>query len=102
MSEASRIYGRKWIEFLANSKAVLGTESGASFVDFTGEVSTAAEDYEKRHPDASFETINKLFLDGRDGEVTINVISPRCFEAAGLFQDAHDNVSWEIFWHPRG
>jgi len=83
-SEASRIYGQAWIDFLAGSKAVLGTESGASFVDNTGETIEAVDAYEVAHPDASFAEIRDRFLEGRDGDVVIRLISPRCFEAAAL------------------
>jgi hypothetical protein len=83
MTEGSRIYGEQWIDFLSNSKAVLGTESGASFIDFSGEVLQHVEDYERKNPAASFEDVQRRFLDG-DGEVLIHVISPRCFEAAAL------------------
>lgn len=84
MSEASRIYGKRWIDFVASSKATLGTESGASFVDYTGQVHKAIDAFEAAHPDAPFEVVRDKFLEGRDGEVVIHVISPRCFEAACL------------------
>lgn len=83
-AERDRIYGQKWIEFVANSKAMLGTESGASFVDFSGEVAPAVDQFEAANPNASFEEVRDLFLEGRDGEIVIHVISPRCFEAAAL------------------
>ncbi len=83
MTEGSRIYGDQWINFVANCKAVLGTESGASFIDFSGDAQSQVEDYEKSNPTASFEDIQRRFLHG-DGETTIHVISPRCFEAAAL------------------
>ncbi len=82
--ERDRIYGKKWIEFIKNSKATLGVESGSSFVDFTGEVLPSVELYKTQNPDASFEQIREKFLEGRDGEIIIHVISPRCFEAAAL------------------
>jgi hypothetical protein len=84
MSEASRIYGEKWLDFVADSKAVLGTESGASFLDYTGEVYQAVDRYEAAHPEASFEEVADKLLEGRDGEAVIHVISPRVFEAAAL------------------
>lgn len=83
MSESSRIYGAAWIDFIAKSKAVLGTESGASFIDFAGNIQHEVEAYEHKHPDAPFSDIEKRFLNG-DGQIIIHVISPRCFEAAAL------------------
>jgi len=75
-TEAGRIYGEHWLEFVANSKATLGTESGASFVDYTGKAYKAIDAYEREHPDVPFEHVRDKFLEGRDGEVTIHVISP--------------------------
>jgi len=84
MSEASRIYGEDWITFMGNCKATLGTESGASFVDHSGLVHQEIDRYEAKNPRASFEEVKDRFLEGRDGEVVIHVISPRVFEAAAL------------------
>jgi hypothetical protein len=81
---SKRIYGRNWVRFLSNCKAVLGTESAASFIDFSGEVQNAVEAFEATNPLARFEDVQSRFLEGRDGEVVIRVISPRCFEAAAL------------------
>lgn len=82
--EASRLYGEDWISFVSNCKAVLGTESGASFIDFDGTVQPAVEAYENLHPNAAFAEIEERFLQGRDGDIVISVISPRIFEAAAL------------------
>ena len=83
MSEHSRIYGDAWIEFVANSRAVLGTESGASYIDFTGDAKQKVEAYETANPGTKFDEIQTRFLTG-DGQNIIHVISPRCFEAAAL------------------
>lgn len=82
--EKDRIYGKKWIKFVSNSKAVLGAESGASFIDFSGLIAPAVDEYEAKNPGKTFEEVRDKFLEGRDGEIKINVISPRCFEAAAL------------------
>jgi len=83
-SEVSRIYGEDWINFVANSKAVLGTESGFSFIDFSGLVMPAIDQYETDNPDLDFNVVKDKFLEGRDGEITVHVVSPRVFEAAAL------------------
>ena len=83
-SEKDRLYGEDWIKLLSESRAVLGCESGSSFLDYTGNVAPAVENYEAKNPTATFEMISKKFLEGRDGEVEIRAISPRCFEAAAL------------------
>ncbi len=81
---ADRLYGDDWYNLIVSSKAVLGTEAGASFMDFTGEVQTQVETYLNNNPQAGFSEIQQRFLQGRDGEIVIKVISPRCFEAAAL------------------
>lgn len=82
--EEDRIYGEDWIRFVASCKAVLGTESGASVCDFTGEIQRNVEAHVKRDPDVSFETLRDLYFKDVDGKILMNVISPRCFEAASL------------------
>ena len=84
MSEASRIYGDAWIDFMSNCKATLGTESGASFVDYSGLVHQEIDKYEAANPKASFKEVSDKFLEGRNNDVIIHVISPRVFEAAAL------------------
>lgn len=82
--EASRIYGPRWIDFLKNCRAVLGTESGVSVCDFTGEIQENVERYVANNPNTSGEEIHKLYIGDADGKIVMNVISPRCFEAAAL------------------
>ena len=82
--EEDRIYGESWIEFLSNCKAVLGTESGASICDFTGEIQRKVEIHVGLHPETSFETLRDLYFKEEDGRIVLSVISPRCFEAAAL------------------
>lgn len=82
--EKSRLYGKKWIRFLTRCKAVLGTESGASICDFTGDIQRHVDSYLAKNPDANFERVHREILAGHDGKILINVISPRCFEAAAL------------------
>jgi hypothetical protein len=82
--EQSRLYHKDWVRFLARCKAVLGTESGASICDFSGDLQHQVDAYQAKHPDASFEEVSELFFKNVDGQHTINVISPRCFEAATL------------------
>ncbi len=82
--EEDRIYGEKWIRFLSSCKTTLGVESGASVIDFTGELQWRVEDYLKVKPEASFEEVQELFLKDHEGSIKMNQISPRCFENACL------------------
>ena len=80
--EQDRIYGKKWLRFLMNSKACLGTESGASVFDFTGEIDKKIQIYLEKNPKASFEDVQKKFLLDHEKKIKLNQISPRAFEAA--------------------
>jgi hypothetical protein len=82
--ESARLYGERWIRFLAGTKAVLGTESGASVCDFTGAIRASVDAATDRDPGISFEAIRDRLLRHDDGQVVIHVISPRIFEAAAL------------------
>lgn len=82
--ESDRLYGQDWIHFMRNCRAMLGSESGASIFDFKGHLQPAIEQYEREHPEASFEEIEDRFFKGQDGLIRMNQISPRCFEAAAL------------------
>ncbi|WP_429034083.1 hypothetical protein [Bradyrhizobium sp. I1.14.4] len=83
-SETSRIYGNSWVEFVASSKAVLGTESGVSFIDFAGDAQVQVERFCAENPDVPGDVVRHKFLGADDGKIVIHVISPRIFEAAAL------------------
>jgi glycosyl transferase family 1 len=82
--EEDRLYGERWIDFIANCKAVLGVESGANAFDFTGELEEKIGAHLSAAPKTSFEEIERLYLSGKEEEIRLNQISPRCFEAAAL------------------
>jgi len=82
--EEDRLYGDNWEEFLSTCKAVLGVESGASVFDFTGEIEKRAREYERKNSSATFEEVRERCFPGLDGQIRLNQISPRCFEAAAL------------------
>lgn len=84
VDEADRIYGNEWENFLKNSKCVLGVESGASIIDFDGKIESIVDKYVDQNPNASFEEVHRLFLTDYEGNLKLNQISPRCFEAAAL------------------
>jgi hypothetical protein len=82
-SEKDRIYGKKWIDFISNCKTTLGTESGASIIDFTGKIEYELNRWQAFHPFGDFEDLPAHLLE-EDGKIELQVISPRCFEAACL------------------
>ena len=82
--ENDRLYKGEWWKFLTRCKAVLGTESGASILDFDGGIQQRVDAFMKNNPRATFEEVQHKFLSDIDGKHVIHVISPRCFEAAAL------------------
>lgn len=82
--EQDRIYGDNWITFIRSCKVMLGVESGASVMDFTGELEKQVDFYQLTHPEASFHDVQALFLKDYEGQYYLNQISPRCFEAIAL------------------
>jgi hypothetical protein len=79
--EGDRIYGAGWLEFLGRCKATLGTESGANIFDWDGTLKPAVEAELRRNPKIIYEEIRKKYLAGREGEIVMNQVSPKVFEA---------------------
>ena len=82
--ERDRLYGRQWVNFLRDCRCVLGTSSGASVIDFTGEIRRACERHLALHPDATYAEVKARFFPDADWKVVIDTVSPRVFEAAAL------------------
>jgi hypothetical protein len=83
-TEGDRIYGDRWIEFLSNSRTTIGCEGGASISDFDGSIEEAVLRYVQTHPGASFDDVHAAILEPFEGNVPMNVMTPRLFEAAAL------------------
>jgi hypothetical protein len=82
--ESDRIYGKSWYEWVASCRATLGTESGSTITDFDGSLQRAVEAYMQEHPKADFWEVHRAILEPHEGNVRMNVVSPRVFEAAAL------------------
>jgi hypothetical protein len=82
--ERDRLYGRQWVKFLRDCRCVLGTSSGASVTDFTGEIRRACERHLALNPDAGYAEVKARFFADADWKVVIDTVSPRVFEAAAL------------------
>lgn len=82
--EEDRIYGEDWLEFMKSCRFSLGTESGASVVDFDGTIRKQCVAHVRDHPGATFEQVRDRFFPGLDGKVVVQTISPRIFEAAAF------------------
>ena len=83
-TEDQRIYGERWIAFVSSCRATLGCESGASIADFDGSVEQAVLTFMGAHPRATFEDVHEAVLRPYEGNVVMNIVSPRVFEAAAL------------------
>lgn len=83
-TESDRIYGERWIEFLADSRTTIGCEGGASITDFDGSIESSVNNYLELHPKASFDEVHEAVLAPHEGNVPMNVMTPRLFEAAAL------------------
>jgi hypothetical protein len=83
-SEHGRLYGDAWYRFLGRCRAVLGVESGTSYIDLEDEVYA---DYQHRGAGGRPVTLEAL-QDGPlgrwDHNFSYRTISPRHFEAAAL------------------
>jgi len=82
--ETDRIYGKSWYEWLSSCRATLGTESGSTITDFDGTLQRRVDAYVLEHPEASFSEVHRELLEPYEGNVMMNIISPRVFEAAAL------------------
>lgn len=81
IAERDRLYGAKWLEFQRRCKTALGTESGASVIDFTGDIARSVEDHVAAAPDTPFEDLRRLYFAEVEGRFPLRTISPRIFEA---------------------
>ncbi len=84
VKESDRIYGEQWIQKICSSRAVLGTESGTSIWDATGEIEDEVKKFLNKNPKASFEETQKIILQPYEGKIYYATLSPRVFEAAAL------------------
>ncbi|MGH2650190.1 MAG: hypothetical protein ACRDHK_03135 [Actinomycetota bacterium] len=81
--EHRRIYGKRWITFLADCRAALGVEAGVSIFDIDNVVLPACERILAENPDISLEELHDWLLASYDGHgVYYRTVSPRVFEAA--------------------
>jgi hypothetical protein len=77
-----RFLGNAWLEFLCRIKATLGVESGASIVDFDGEVERKVQSFLRSRPAAQFLDLHESVLKPYEGNAHYRAISPRHLEAA--------------------
>jgi hypothetical protein len=76
-----RILGDRWLPFVASARAVLGSESGASAIDYRGELVTRERELLAERPSLTFEEFDAAMPAGWDG-TPLGAIGPRHLEAA--------------------
>ena len=81
--DKDRIYGKKWIDFNQECKAMLGTESGSNLFDFNNDLIETEKKLKLKNPNLTFEEylIVLKSMGYFEYEKLMNVISPRIFEA---------------------
>lgn len=97
-TDDKRIFGDQWLEFLANCRATLGSETGSNVFDFDGKLIPAIDAYLEANPSLTFDEFFERFLKYHETEEIMNQISPRAFEAIAvrtaliLFEGRYVNV----------
>jgi hypothetical protein len=76
------ITGKAWLDFIENSKSMLGVNSGSSILDPDGLINIAVYNYMQLNPMATFEEIESACFPGVDGKYTFTAVSPRNMECA--------------------
>jgi hypothetical protein len=79
--DSRRIYGSDWSRFLEDANATLGTESGSNVFDEHGAIRAAIEQAQREDPGVTYAQIRERFLEGEEGRIRMNQISPKIFEA---------------------
>ncbi|MCB8820158.1 hypothetical protein [Microvirga rosea] len=79
---SATIFGGQWLEFLGSSKFVLGSPSGSSVLDATGEIGDCVGRFVAVHPQASFDEVYAHCVPEEATRHWMAAISPRCLEAA--------------------
>jgi len=83
-TEESRIYGTKWLEFVASCRSMLGSESGSNVFDFDGSLVNRVRQLKENYPYMSDDELYRDLIQPEEREGLMNQISPRAFEAIAL------------------
>lgn len=97
-SETSRIYGRRWYEFLRSCRSVLGSESGSNVFDWDGTLGERIIRLQKSNPQVTDGEIYNNYVRPKEIDGIMNQVSPRIFEAIAartvlvLFEGSYSGV----------
>jgi hypothetical protein len=83
VDEESRIYGKDWLRFVGNCRAMLGTESGSNVFDFDGSIAAKFREMTQANGGIppSYAEFYPVVAD-RDAQIDMGQVSPRVFECA--------------------
>ena len=78
------LYGGSWYKFVANSKAILGSNSGSSVRLRNYQIDNSLKQFQMKFPNATWAEIESNVFDKKDRFKNYTAISPRNIEAAML------------------
>ena len=84
VDDSKRIDGADWYKFLGSARATLGTESGSNVFDFDGTLKNRIAQRLKQRPDDSPREAAAEILASHEGQIKMNQVSPKIFEAIRL------------------
>ena len=97
MEPQRRFTEPEWAAFLDRCKGQLGSEAGGDFFDLEDRSRLAVSEYERLHPQATFDEIHARFFANYGPSVPMRIMSGRQVEAAGtrtvqiLFEGRYDD-----------
>ena len=84
ITEEARFIGNAWYQFLGSARAMLSSESGSNVVDPVGLIRAECERLARMEPPICRDEIYRRAVAPHDGQVVMNQISPKIFEAVRL------------------
>ena len=84
VEEEARILGSDWYRFLGSARAMLASESGSNVVDPVGLIRAQCQRLARLQPGICQDEIYRRAVAPYDGQVVMNQIAPKIFEAVRL------------------
>lgn len=78
------ILGEQWLEFVENSRCILGSNSGSSLLVKNHSMAERIQKYMYENPQAEISEVEAACFPGEDGKYSFTAISPRNLEAGLL------------------
>jgi len=81
LDDGATLLGDDWLKFLADSRATIGVEGGASILDKDGTIKSRVDAYVAKNPRATFEETREACFKDQDHQFNLSCLSPRHLEA---------------------